>query len=131
MSNVKGRVMHIKTIFIIAGTLVLGACQYADAPTPVTAASVAEEHREGHALAQAACSGCHSVEAFGLSPNSAAPEWPVIANTRGLTRETLTVWLTEAHNYPEQMDFYLEEDEVEQLVDYMLTLRRDDFHPPY
>ncbi|KLI65094.1 hypothetical protein AAV99_00770 [Aurantiacibacter marinus] len=125
----------MKTTFVIAAVIaaasLLGACQYAETPEPVTAAPVAEQHREAHALAQAACAGCHSVEAYGLSPNSAAPEWPVIANTPGLTRETLTFWLTEAHNYPEQMDFYLDEDEVEQLVDYMLTLRRDDYHPPY
>jgi len=120
--------MQKKTISIIAGALLLGACQHAGAPEPVT---IAEEHRDAHALAQAACAGCHSVEAYGLSPNTAAPEWPVIANTPGLTRETLTVWLTGAHNYPEQMDFYLEEGEIEQLVDYMLTLRRDDYHPPY
>ncbi|ANC50490.1 phosphoribosylamine--glycine ligase [Aurantiacibacter atlanticus] len=71
------------------------------------------------------------VEPYGQSPNAQAPEWPRIANTPGLTRETLTEWLTEAHNYPEQMDFYLEADEVELLVDYMMTLRRDDYHPPY
>ncbi len=86
---------------------------------------------EDRALAQAACGSCHSVEPFGLSPNSAAPEFPAIANRRNLTRETLTMWLVDAHNYPQEMDFYLEEDEVGQLVDYMLSLRREDYHPPY
>lgn len=103
----------------------LPACQTVE-PEPVAEADPAD-----HALAQAACGGCHSVEAYGLSPNPDAPEWPVIANTRGLTRETLTTWLVDAHNYPTEMDFYLEDDEVEQLVDYMLTLRREDYHPPY
>ena len=82
-------------------------------------------------MAQAACAGCHSVEAYGLSPNAEAPEWAVIANTPGLTRETLLTWLTGAHNYPEQMDFYLDQDEAETLADYMLSLRREDYHPPY
>lgn len=103
--------------------LALAACQ----TTPEAAAP----DPEAHALAQAACAGCHSVEPYGLSPNPEAPEWPLIANREGLTRETLTTWLTSAHNYPEEMDFYLEEDEVAQLVDYMLTLRREDYHPPY
>ena len=92
--------------------------------------AVAEADPEDHALAQAACAGCHSIEPYGLSPNADAPEWPAIANTRGLTRETLTTWMIDAHNYPADMDFYLEDDEVEQLVDYMLTLRRADYRPP-
>ncbi|WP_240624584.1 c-type cytochrome [Aurantiacibacter odishensis] len=112
----------------IASVILLGAlaaCQTVE-PEPVLAADP-----EDHALAQAACGSCHSVEPYGLSPNPDAPEWPAIANRRGVTRETLTMWLVDAHNYPGEMDFYLEEDEVEQLVDYMLTLRREDYHPPY
>ena len=106
--------------------LALAACQTA---TPRPFAMQADP--ADRALAQAACGGCHSVEAHGLSPNPQAPEWPAIANTPGLTRATLTRWLADAHNYPADMDFYLEADEVEQLVDYMLTLRREDYHPPY
>ncbi|WP_340587108.1 hypothetical protein [Erythrobacter alti] len=105
-------------------SLLLSSCQHA-------APQSAYEQHEGRALAQAACGGCHMVEPYGLSANPQAPEWAVIANTPGLTRETLLTWLTEAHNYPDQMDFYLEQDEAELLADYMLTLRRDDYHPPY
>lgn len=104
----------------------LAACQTV-APEPVPA----QAQPEDHALAQAACASCHSVEPFGLSPNPQAPEFPAIANRPGVTRETLTMWLVDAHNYPGEMDFYLEDDEVQQLVDYMLTLRREDYHPPY
>lgn len=111
----------------LLGLVALAACQTAPAPEPEAVAN----NTEGHRLAQAACAQCHSIEAFGLSPNSAAPEWPVIANAPGLTRDTLTTWLTDAHNYPEDMDFYLDEEEVGQLVDYMLTLRREEYHPPY
>ncbi len=115
-----------RSIPLIMLPLVLAACQTTQ-PEPVAI----EADPEDRALAQAACGGCHSVEAYGLSPNADAPEWPAIANRRGLTRETLTTWLVDAHNYPEDMDFYLEDDEVEQLVDYMLTLRRENYHPPY
>ena len=115
----------MRTGFSLAAVALLAACQTAQ-PEPV-----AEARPQDHALAQAACGGCHSVEPYGLSPNPEAPEWPAIANRRGLTRETLTRWLVDAHNYPVDMDFYLEEDEVQQLVDYMLTLRREDYHPPY
>ncbi|MGB3796578.1 MAG: c-type cytochrome [Alteraurantiacibacter sp.] len=113
-------------LLLLLTTLVISACQTAQ---PQTVAMKADP--QDHALAQAACGSCHSVEAYGLSPNANAPEWPAIANRRGLTRETLTVWLIDAHNYPADMDFYLEDDEVGQLVDYMLTLRREDYHPPY
>lgn len=108
-----------------AGLALLAACQTVTPEEPAVAS------RESHALAQAACAGCHSIEPYGLSPNPMAPEWPTVANRPGLTRETLTTWLTDAHNYPEEMDFYLEGDEIGQLVDYMLTLRREDYHPPY
>ena len=115
--------MH-RSIYLAAPLLVLAACQ-------TTATQSAAVDPEAHALAQAACAGCHSVERVGLSPNPDAPEWPVIANTPGLTRATLTTWLTDAHNYPEEMDFYLEEDEIDQLVTYLLTLQDADYHPPY
>ena len=99
---------------------------------PDAASTIASENEErGYRLAQAACSQCHSIEEFGLSPNAAAPEWPEIANTEGLTRDSLTTWLTDAHNYPGEMDFYLEADEIDQLVEYLLTLRREDYHPAY
>ena len=119
--------MHRNIALLAAGTALLAACQHTAPDTAATANPQAGT--EAHALAQAACAQCHSVEPYGLSPNANAPEWTAIANTPGLTRETLTNWLTEAHNYPEQMDFYLVEDEVELLVDYMLTLRRADYQP--
>ncbi len=117
----------VKPLSALLGLAALAGCQTAPAP-----AAVASENEErGHRLAQAACSQCHSIEAFDVSPGGAAPNWTDIANTPGLTRETLTTWLTDAHNYPGEMDFYLEPDEVGQLVDYMLTLRRENYHPPY
>ena len=119
--------MHRNIALLAAGTALLAACQHTAPDTAATADPLAVT--EAHALAQAACAQCHSVEPYGLSPNANAPEWTAIANSPGLTRETLTNWLTEAHNYPEQMDFYLVEDEVELLVDYMLTLRRADYQP--
>ncbi|APE27028.1 hypothetical protein [Aurantiacibacter gangjinensis] len=109
--------------------LIVAACA-ATPVQPIQTVAAPAASSEAHALAQAACAGCHSVKPYGLSPNPDAPEFYVIANTPGLTRETLRAWLIEAHNYPEQMDFYLEEDEAETLTDYMLTLRRADYQPP-
>jgi len=82
------------------------------------------------AFAQGACGGCHAVEANALSPNPEAPEWPLIVNRSGLNEETLTTWLVDAHNYPEEMDFDLDAPQVEDLVAYMLTMQSEDYEPP-
>lgn len=111
-------------------------------PTPLLALSLAIglglaacQHQparkagEDLALAQAACGGCHAVERNDLSPNPDAPPFAAIVNQGGLTRATLATWLRDAHNYPEEMDFYLEEPEVDALIDHMLTLRDPDYRP--
>lgn len=81
-------------------------------------------------FAQSACGGCHAVVDNAISPVAEAPEWPLIVNTEGLTRDTLRTWLVDAHNYPQEMDFTLSREQVEELVNYMLTLRRADYRPP-
>jgi len=123
--------LPVKTVIRVLSSALslsaLAACQPSEGQAVSSASSM---QMEGHTLAQAACSGCHSIEPFGLSPNSAAPEFPMIANRDGLTTDTLTYWLRNAHNYPEEMDFYLEDDEVGQLVDYILTLQDESYAPP-
>jgi hypothetical protein len=107
--------------------VMLGACQpldsVAEAPPPPV-------DNEVLAFAQAACGGCHAVEQDMLSPNPLAPEWPRIVNTPGLTSASLERWLVDAHNYPEEMDFDLDAPQVEDLVAYMLGLRREGYEPP-
>ncbi len=78
---------------------------------------------------EAACAGCHAVEPPFLSPNPSAPSFAAIANRPGVTRATIRAWLVNAHNYPEQMDFTLEREHVDDTVDYMITLRRSDYVP--
>jgi len=82
------------------------------------------------AFAQGACADCHAVEPPALSPNPAAPAWVDIANRPGLTAETLSTWLRDAHNYPEDMDFDLNSARVKDLTDYILTLRDKNYKPP-
>ena len=84
---------------------------------------------QGLAFAQAACGGCHAVERYVASPNPDAPPFAAVVNQPGLTRETLGSWLRAAHNYPEEMDFSLEDAEVDTLVDYMLTLMDPGYRP--
>lgn len=109
----------------LAVALLLTACQPA---TPAGTAGL-DARPPGRAFAQGSCGGCHAVEPRTLSPNPAAPPFPAIVNREGVTRETLTAWLRDAHNYPEEMEFYLEGPEVDELVAYMLGLRDPNYRP--
>jgi mono/diheme cytochrome c family protein len=105
----------------------LGACQM---PAPVASTPAPANLAAAHRLAQGSCGGCHSVEAYGLSPNPASPAFAEIANRPGLTGETLTTWLRDAHNYPEEMEFSLEGDEVALIAAHITSLRRPGYQPP-
>lgn len=128
----------MRPVIITFAASLLASCQPVTRPADgvaIGASGPQAEHRDGQerharALAQAACGGCHGVEQFGLSANPAAPEFPTIVNRPSLTRASLRDWLVDAHNYPEEMDFYLEGDEVDELVGYMLTLQSDNYRLP-
>ncbi|MCB2048203.1 MAG: hypothetical protein KDE32_08240 [Novosphingobium sp.] len=117
-------------------TLALTACQTASEPAaPASsvdtgAAANAQTHSGILAFAQAACGGCHAVEAGSLSPNPASPAFADIANRSGLTQQTLATWLRDAHNYPEDMDFDLYDKQVDALSEYILTLRDPNYRAP-
>lgn len=102
----------------------LTACQ-----TPGYNSAMAQAEPDPPAFVEAACGGCHAVEPPFLSPNPASPGFEAIANRKGLTEETLGAWLADAHNYPEVMDFDLTPAHVDQIADYMMTLRRKDYKP--
>lgn len=120
-----------RTAASFALALGLGACAYStagsglDEPPPAKALTDAEHERL--AFVQAACGGCHAVEEPGLSPNPASPTFADIANREGLSHETLVTWLTDAHNYPEVMDFDLDPPQVDDIADYILTLRSENY----
>ena len=104
-------------------TAALAACQ---ATPPATPAS--KPHRVP-TLVQGVCGDCHGVEPPFLSPDPAAPGFDAIANSAGLTGESLTRWLIDAHNYPELMDFELSEDEAREVAAYMVTLQGKTYRP--
>ncbi|MBE5074281.1 hypothetical protein IM511_08175 [Erythrobacteraceae bacterium E2-1 Yellow Sea] len=127
-------------IWIAALTFISAGCApySAQQAEPVTAApatvvtataqpDVQAIDHETLAFVQAACGGCHSVETTDLSPNPQAPRWVDIANRTGLSEDTLSSWLRDAHNYPEMMDFDLDGDQVDMIAAYMLTLRSPDY----
>lgn len=111
---------------VLALAVITAACQtYRSEPAQVAAGA----DPDPPAFVEAACGGCHAVEPPFLSPNPHAPSFEAIANREGLTRDTLGAWLADAHNYPEDMDFDLEPEHVEQIAAYMVTLRREDYVP--
>ena len=115
-----------RPLHLLGFTLLVTACQNVP-PAEPAASTVAPP---GQAFAQASCGGCHAVGRSGSSSNPNAPPFPAIVNQEGLTAETLSFWLRGAHNYPREMDFYLAEREVDELVAYMLTLRDPNYRRP-
>lgn len=118
--------MRKNPLFLPGLALLLAACQGHPAPVPASSSAALP----GQAFAEASCSGCHAVGRHGSSPNPNAPPFAAIANQDGLTAETLTFWLRGAHNYPSEMDFYLNDQRVAELVAYMLTLRDPNYRRP-
>ena len=120
--------MWIKSFHLLCLALPLAACQSVPAAEPTPPAPSATS--SGQAFAEATCGSCHAVGRYGHSSNSNAPPFMAIVNQEGLTEETLSTWLRGAHNYPSEMDFYLNDRRVSELVAYMLTLRDPNYRRP-
>ena len=115
----------------VASLLMLAACQHNQPVTGTAVTTEASPAKQGEAFepdnvaafAQAVCADCHSIERQGLSPNPQAPTFAEIANRPEITRDTLSAYLTDAHNYPDSMDFELTPERSKALADYLLSLR--------
>jgi mono/diheme cytochrome c family protein len=117
---------QFKPLHLICLPLLLTGCQNLSSAEPASSTTP----NRGQAFAQASCGGCHAVGLYGSSTNPNSPPFGAIANQEGLTAQTLTVWLRGAHNYPAEMNFYLSDRQVDQLVAYMLTLRDPNYRRP-
>lgn len=120
-------------VLLFATCIALAGCQTYDsepAPEPERPRAVATPETLGEmpVLVSATCAGCHAVEPDTLSPVADAPTFTDIANSEGLTRETLIAYLGDAHNYPDQMDVDLDEADIEVIADYLLSLQTPDYH---
>jgi mono/diheme cytochrome c family protein len=83
----------------------------------------------GLAFAQAHCAGCHGVTAGSLSPNPESPPFEAIVNAPDLTGATLRQFLRDSHNFPQAMNFTVSPASIDDLADYMLTLRTPTYRP--
>lgn len=57
---------------------------------------------------------------------AAAPGFSAIANSPELSRLTLAQWMNNHQNYPDEMYFQIPEEHIDDLVAYIITLRRPD-----
>ncbi|NNC51636.1 MAG: hypothetical protein HKO08_01190 [Erythrobacter sp.] len=119
---------HFKAIVMLglfaSGCQVNGSSVETAAPAAPVAASA---EKEVPVFVTAICGDCHAVKINEISPNPQAPGFADIANSPGVTRDTLVAFLSDAHNYPMQMDVDLVEEDIEQIAEYMLTLQSDDY----
>lgn len=111
------------TLFLVGITA--SACQHA--ATTQAAGIIEEQGREVPVYVHAVCGDCHAVRANEISPNPQAPGFADIANSPGMTRDTLVAFLSDAHNYPLQMDVDLDRKDVETIADYIVTLQSEDY----
>jgi len=114
-------------------TIGLALAAAAVACQPLSPAGNSRTPAEPHpslAFAKASCGGCHAVERQSVSPNPTAPPFATIVNQQGLTVNTLSAWLRNAHNYPDEMKFSLDARTIDELAGYMLTLRDPNYRPP-
>ncbi|MEX0342004.1 MAG: hypothetical protein AB3N06_05415 [Erythrobacter sp.] len=115
------------TTAFLAVMLPLAACQ-TDGAEPAPAARAPTTGEEAvPTYVTAICGECHAVTDNAVSPNPQEPGFADIANSPGVTRETLVTFLSDAHNYPMQMDVDLVEEDIEVIADYMLTLQSGDY----
>lgn len=122
-------------IVLALAAAALAACTADQSPlrTPSTkrveASGLSPGARRGAIFAHARCSSCHGVTQSASSPNPESPRFETIANRPGLSRGTLRTFLRDSHNYPDAMNFTIAPSEIDDLAEYMLTLRSRDYRP--
>lgn len=89
--------------------------------TPARADGIGNAKR-GLEYAQATCAGCHAIlyEDY-ASPNPASPPFKVVADTPGITRTALGVFLQTPH--PTMPNLLVEGEDADNLIAYILSLK--------
>ena len=115
------------------GLIALAAASFAATvvaePRPSRPPAPTETVVRGRTFAEAHCASCHAVAPNGTSPNPESPPFDDIANRDGVTTDTLAAFLTDAHNYPDAMDFAVPADTTGDLAAYILAMRRQGYAP--
>ena len=77
----------------------------------------------GHRLAGAWCGECHAIEATPTRRATAAPDFAELANRPSTTALSLKVFLRT--NHPSMPNIVIAPDQADDLVDYILSLKRN------
>ena len=78
--------------------------------------------RRGLTYARAVCAECHGVEAMDEgSPNAVAPTFKAVANTPGMTKTALIVWMQSNHR--SMPNFIVPVGDRDAVIDYILGLK--------
>ncbi|QZD88725.1 hypothetical protein K3148_07565 [Qipengyuania aurantiaca] len=111
-------------VCVILVSLMLAGCQSSES------VRLANDQNKAPDFVVAVCGECHAVTANAVSLRSDAPGFADIANSPGLTRESLETFLSDAHNYPMQMDVDLDEGDIKVIADHIMTLQSKDYIRP-
>ncbi len=92
----------------------------------IASASAAQDHigdaRRGLEYVQATCSGCHAILYEDInSPVPDAPPFKAIADTPGITRTALSVFLQSPH--PTMPNLIVAGEDADNLIAYILSLK--------
>ena len=102
-------IWFLAAAILIAGFGPAAAREYGD---PVSGLTYAKE----------TCSECHAVRAEDLlSPVAEATSFEEVANTPGMTRTALTVWLQTPH--PTMPNLVIAPQDMDDVIAYILTLK--------
>ena len=89
-----------------------------------TGASEAQElgHVDaGFGFAAEHCAGCHDIASRNpMTTGSGIPTFATVANTPGMTRTALVVWMQTSH--PEMPDLIVEPQDLDNVIAYILSL---------
>jgi mono/diheme cytochrome c family protein len=119
------------TRWSLAAALAL-AVAFVSQPSPGAAtrqADLSAAQQRGLAFAELRCSACHAVTMNRVSPNPESPPFQDIANRTGVTQSTLRQFLKDSHNYPAAMNFQVEDEQIHDLADYIMTMHKPGYRP--
>ena len=117
-------------IFLSSIVLLLGGCTATPPIDPANGLQRNSAEWRGQKFASSRCADCHSIGYGESSPLAAAPSFSAVANTPGLSSDLLAGWLRDHGNYPDEMYFEIPAEGIDDLVAYMLTLRRAERQDP-
>lgn len=87
------------------------------------------DRARGLEFAQTNCAGCHAILGEEtVSPNPDSPAFKAVANTPGITRTALSVFLQSPH--PTMPNLIVAGEDADNLIAYILSLKGDGQNPP-